>query len=115
MADNAENLSEQIDRITQRYAEDARLLRGDAYGDGGTYNLMARLRRAGHNQVDGGESTLSRYAIWANCVRDHIAVALEKMDEDRDEAERLLRAAHNSLSAFSEIQVLFDPRRREGE
>ena len=37
------------------------------------------------------------------------STSIRLMDDDRDEAQRLLRHAHNSLSAFSEIQALFDP------
>ena len=62
----------------------------------------------------GGEAVFSRYAIWANTVRDHIAEALEILDTDRAEAERLLRHAQNSLSAFSEIQSRFDPSNTNG-
>lgn len=49
------------------------------------------------------------YAIWAKAVRDHLAEALQILDSDCAEAERLLRHAHNSVSAFPEIQAQFDP------
>lgn len=98
-----------IDPVIERFDDDQQLLRSDAYGDGGTHTLMRRLGRAGLNQATEGEAMLSRYAIWANTVRDHIAEAIRLIDSDRDEAERLLTHAHNSLSAFSEIQALFDP------
>ena len=40
-----------------------------------------------------------------------IAEAIRLADSDSEEAERLLTHAHNSLSAFAEIQALFDPMR----
>jgi hypothetical protein len=53
---------------------------------------------------------LSRYAIWANTVRDNIteAIALQE-NGNEDEAKRLLIRAANSLSSFSEVQSHFDP------
>jgi len=98
-----------LNKIIRRFDNDQHLLRSEAYPDGGTQVLMGRLGRAALNQATEGEATLSRYAVWANTARDHIAEALLLLDEDRAEAERLLRLAHNSLSAFAEIQALFDP------
>ena len=109
MESRASDLEQSIDQIIERFDNDERLLRSDAYGEGGIHLLMGRLGRAALNQVDDGEATLSRYAIWANTVRDHIAEANRLMDSDRGQAQRLLRHAHNSLSAFAEIQALFDP------
>lgn len=104
--DEAEAL---VNRIIKRFDDDQQLLRSDAYPDGGTHTLMGRLGRAGLNQATEGEAMLSRYAIWANTVRDHIAESIRLLDSDRKEAERLLAHAHNSLSAFSQIQAVFDP------
>jgi hypothetical protein len=98
-----------IERVLERFDDDQQLLRSSAYDDGGLQMLTGRLARAAHNQATDGAATFSRYAIWANTVRDHIAEALRLLDSDRSEAERLLRLAHNSLSAFAEIQALFDP------
>ena len=58
----------------------------------------------------------SRYAIWANTVRDHISAAIRLIENNKtDEGYRLLIAAHNSLSAFSEIQKQLDPLTSETE
>jgi len=66
--------------------------------------------RAELNQCCNGDATVSRYAIWANTVRDHISTAIRLIDSgDKKEGYRLLTAAHNSLSAFSEIQKQLDP------
>jgi hypothetical protein len=65
--------------------------------------------RAALNQAEEGEATVSRYGIWANTVRDNIRESIEEIDKGNiDEAKRLLKRAANSLSAFSEIQALFD-------
>ena len=101
----------EVSDLINRFDNDRELTKSHAYGDGGTHMLFGRLERAAVNQAEGGEATLSRYAIWANTVRDHIAEAerLLRENDDRAEAERLLIHAHNSLSAFSEVQSLFDP------
>jgi hypothetical protein len=91
------------------FSTDERLISGDAYEDDGTQMLFGRLDRAVLNQCEDGEATVSRYAIWANTARDHIAEAMRLIDTDRAEATRLLTLAHNSLSAFSAVQALFDP------
>jgi len=98
---------ERIVSCIQRYDNDRELLASGAFRDGGTMMLFPRLERAALNQFDDGESTVSRYAIWANTVRDYIRAA---MSAPEDERQRLLTHAANSLSAFSEIQSLFDPR-----
>lgn len=97
--------------LIKSFDSDRELKTSHAYGDGGVGMLFPRLDRAAVNQAEDGEATLSRYAIWANTVRDHIAEAERLLREDGDsaEAERLLIHAHNSLSAFSEVQSLFDP------
>lgn len=98
---------EQIASCIQRYDNDREFLASDSFVDGGTMMLFARLERAALNQFDDGESTVSRYAIWANTVRDYIRAAMSAPDDER---QRLLTHASNSLSAFSEIQSLFDSR-----
>lgn len=95
-------------RIAQ-FDNDQRLIREDAYSDGGTRLLFGRLDRAVVSQCEDGEATVSRYAIWANTARDHIAEAMRILDTDRAEATRLLTLAHNSLTAFSAVQAMFDP------
>lgn len=84
----------------------------NAYPDGGLDPLWPRFERAVMNQAEGEEATLSRYAIWANTVRDNIIEAIVLMDKGSDaETKALLIRAANSLSAFSEIQSYFDPYR----
>jgi hypothetical protein len=81
-----------------------------AYGDGGTTMLFSRLKRAAMNQCDDGDATVSRYAIWANTVRDHISAAIHLIENgEKEKGCRLLIPAHNSMSAFSEIQKQLDP------
>jgi hypothetical protein len=80
-----------------------------AFGDGGIDPLQGRLHRAAVNQMSKGEATVSRYAIWANTVRDNIRQADKEIrNNNLIEAHRLLRRAANSLSAFSELQAHFD-------
>jgi len=62
------------------------------------------------NQMTDGEAALARYAIWANTVRDNIVEASRLIEAgQKDEAQRLLVRAANSLSAFSDVQAYFDP------
>jgi hypothetical protein len=82
----------------------------DAYGDGGPDGIFPRLERAAINQLDSGDASFSRYAIWTNTVRDSIIEAIKYFEDGRDsDAKELLRKAINGLSAFSEIQALLDP------
>ena len=100
---------ELLDQIIRKYDTDE-LRFSIAYGDGGIDPLWARFSRAAGNQMDSGGTTLSRYAIWANTVRDNIAQAITLMESDeRQKARRLMVRAANSLSAFSDVQALFDP------
>jgi len=84
-----------------------------AYGDGGSDPLWRRFSRSALNQGSGGPATLSRYAIWANTVRDNIVKGMEAMESGDTELGRshLIRAA-NSLSAFCDVQAYFDPLQR---
>jgi hypothetical protein len=102
--------------MAARFDTDEELVVSSAYGDGGTELLFPRLIRAAMNQCYDGDAMVSRYAIWANTVRDHIsaAICLIKNNETED-GYRLLAAAHNSLSAFSEIQKQLDPLASETE
>ena len=99
-----------INDILERYQVNSLQL-SKAYPDGGTDPLWPRMQRAALNQLDAGDATLSRYAIWANTVRNNIVAALDAQDDNETEQARfhLIRAA-NSLSAFSELQKLFDNR-----
>lgn len=81
-----------------------------AYGDGGVEGLRPRLERAALNQMSDGDAVFSRYAIWANTVRDNIREAMRLISQGQhDDGQKLLIRAANSLSAFSEIQAHFDP------
>jgi len=102
---------DELQTLLRKFDSDQELRVSDAYADGGLTMLFGRLERAVVNQAENGDSTVSRYAIWANTVRDHISTAIRLLDDDgnKDEAIRLLTHAHNSLSAFSEVQRRFDP------
>lgn len=98
-----------LNTIVSRFDTDEKLIVSSAYDDGGTDLLFPRLIRAALNQYENGDATVSRYAIWANTVRDHISAAIGLVEKgDKKESCRLLIAAHNSLSAFSEIQKQLD-------
>ena len=98
-----------LNEIIERYSQETVQI-SDAYKDGGIDPLWGRFERAASNQMNDGEATLSRYAIWANTVRDNIIEALHHLDGDNtEEARILLTRAANSLSAFSEVQAYFDP------
>ncbi|MDY0362998.1 MAG: hypothetical protein RBR08_16235 [Desulforegulaceae bacterium] len=102
--------SKSIDKIINKYdlAED--FLISTAYGDGGSDNPFPRLDRAAINQQSSEHgATLSRYAIWANTVRDNIVKAVDLLKDNPQESVNLLMRSCNSLSAFSDIQALFDP------
>lgn len=99
-----------IREILEICSDDSRLLVSEAYSSGGIDPLSRRLERAALNQATGGPPMDSRYAIWANTVRDNIRAAIDSIETgEKHEALRHLRRAANSLSAFSEIQALFDP------
>ncbi len=74
--------------------------------DGGTDPLWPRFERSALNQISDGTATLSRYAIWANTVRNNLLMALDAMARGDDVPARrhLIRSA-NSLAAFCELQM----------
>lgn len=110
------NPEKMLHDIAVQFDTDAKLVVSSAYGDGGTDFLFPRLIRAAMNQCYDGDAMVSRYAIWANTVRDHMSAAIRLIENsENDEGYRLLIAAHNSLSAFSEIQKQLDPLTREME
>ena len=81
-----------------------------AITDGGVDPLWPRLKRAALNQESQGPAMVSRYAIWANTVRDNIIEGLQNAERgDLESAKYFLIRAANSLSAFSELQAQFDP------
>jgi hypothetical protein len=99
----------EIQRIIEEYDNDSEFLVQDVFTDGGIDPLFPRLDRAALNQAEDGDATVSRYAIWSNTVRDNIRQGVEEMEIGNiNEAKRLLKRSANSLSAFSEIQALFD-------
>jgi hypothetical protein len=107
---------EMLHSIVARFDTDEKLVVSTAYGDGGTNLLFPRLVRAAMNQCYDGDAMVSRYAIWANTARDHISTAIHLIENNETEqAVRLLISAHNSLSAFSEIQKHLDPLNCETE
>ena len=92
------------------YYDDAILRVSQAITDGGVEGLRSRLERAVLNQMSAGEYTFRLYAIWANTVRDNIREAIRLINEGKkDDGQKLLVKAANSLSAFSEIQAHFVP------
>ena len=106
-----ENVEEQIAEIIARYSTSEQLLISDAFGDAGLEPLLPRLKQAALDYAHDADSTVSRYAVWANTVRDHIIHALDRLEhgESEQDVRASLIEAANSLSAFSEIQTLFDP------
>lgn len=99
-----------IFKILEDYSSDKALKISTSYTDGGLESLFPRLERAVLDQIASGDSTYSRYAIWANTVRDTIIEAIKLINENANlkEVRPLLIRAANSLSAFSEIQALID-------
>ena len=95
----------------QRYEEAKDLVGDRAFSEGGLVMLFARLRRAVTNQLNAGDATASRYGNWAMTCRDHIGGAMASYaDGDVEKANRLLRLAGNSLSAFAAVQRSLEPR-----
>lgn len=103
-----------ISKVIEEFSTDKILKISSAYSDGGLESLFPRLERAALNQIESGDAIFSRYAIWANTVRDTIVEAIKMINESSNckEVRPLLIRAANSLSAFSEIQALFDPERK---
>ena len=101
---------ELINQIIEVFDREDKIVSSEAYAAGGTEGLSPRLSRAALNQIDEGDATFSRYAIWAITVRDNILHAIRLVEnQDIDEAKRFIIRAANSLSAFTEIQALTDP------
>lgn len=104
-----DRLANTFNEIIQKYDRSDDLLISTAYGDGGAQNPFPRLHRAVVNQIEGGDATLSRYAIWANTVRDNLIEFTKIREEDPDQAIKHLKVVVNSLSCFCDIQARFDP------
>ena len=104
-----DRLAEVLQEILRRCDQSEPII-SRAFGDGGIDPLWPRFERAAINQIEGGEATVSRYAIWANTVRDNIVDAMRLLEDgDQQTARSRLIRAVNSLSAFSEVQALVDP------
>jgi hypothetical protein len=104
--------TEKLNELISRYDRDY-LVISRTYRDGGIEPLWPRFNRAALNQMNDGLSTFSRYAIWANTVRDNIIEAITRMNTgDGAGAQQLLIRASNSLSAFADVQAYFDSNRR---
>lgn len=73
---------EQIEEIILWYQNSSILKVSDAYQDGGLEPLFGRLERAAINQAVGGDATVSRYAIWANTLRDTIIACIRELGGD---------------------------------
>ena len=110
MANKKKRLTEvELSEVVSRF-DVPTVVKSDAYLDGGTDPLWPRFERSVGNQMENGGATLSRYAIWANTVRDNVLAGMNAMSDGDEKLCRyyLIRAA-NSLSAFSEVQATFDP------
>lgn len=102
------DMMNQISEIIRKHDDDSRIILSQAFPDGGTGPLFGRLERAALNQVYEGSSMSSRYGIWANTVRDNLVEVLADIDNDSSDSSKKITRCINSLSAFAEIQRLFD-------
>ena len=100
----------QLQEVIDSYQTESEIVRTEVHREEGLDFLFPRLSRAALNQLTEGPATVSRYAIWADTVGNNIIAALHATD-DRERRRLLIRAV-NSLSAFSELQSLFDPDQR---
>jgi hypothetical protein len=83
------------------------------YSDGGN-DMHQALERAAANQMEGGTATLSRYSVWAGSICGSLKVALDEIEEGRPkEAHELIQRVADSLTAFAQLQALFDERSPE--
>jgi len=100
---------DEIEDIIEHFNTDREFHISQAFSDGGAVNPDKRLLRAAVDQLHEDGSTVSRYGIWANTIRDNIIQADVEIDNDNIiEARRLLRCAANSMSAFAELQAQFE-------
>lgn len=103
-----------IYKILEEYGSEKALKVSSAFTDGGLEPLFPRLEGAALDKIASGDSTYSRYAIWANTVRDTIIEAIKLINENANnkEVRPLLIKAANSPSAFSEIQAILDTQKK---
>ena len=89
---------QKLSEIINTYNASPEIL-ANAFSDGGTDMLWSRLERAASNQIEHSEAAISRYAIWANTVRDHISEAIHLIEIGKKaEAIKLLISAAKSIS-----------------
>jgi hypothetical protein len=78
-----------ISKILNFCNRDDQQVISSAYADGGIEPLFPRLQRAAIDQIGSDDATYSRYAIWANTVRDNVRSAVDLLKKgDQREAER---------------------------
>jgi hypothetical protein len=103
------NSMDTLNAILDRYETDADFVHADAADPGAVRGTFMRLQRAVSNQLDGGQATFPRYAIWAETVEGQARNADGAIEAgDLAEARRLLRLVANSLGAFAEVQKEFE-------
>ncbi len=101
--------AEQLQALIERYDQPG-LIVSEAYADSPLDRVWSSFWGGALNQAEGGAAMASRYAIWANTVRDSIIEGMKAMEAGRaDEGRALLVRAVNSLSAFADVQAYLDP------
>jgi hypothetical protein len=102
-----------IHEILERFDNDRKIQKLNAYEVSEAVQdgpLNGRLERAAMNQIEDGIAMFPRYAIWAETVRGILLSAEADIAAGSltDDTLRKLRRCINALSAFSEIQRIFD-------
>jgi hypothetical protein len=98
-----------LNAILRHYETDAEFVHADAVDVGAVRGTFMRLQRAVSNQLDGGQATISRFAIWAETIEGQACAADAAIETgDLAEARRLLHLIGNSLGAFAEVQKEFE-------
>jgi hypothetical protein len=113
-----EHQAQAIHEILERFDDDRKIQHLNAYevSEGisldEAFMLIPRLERAAINQINDGSATVSRYVIWAETVRGILLSAEADVAEGNltGDTLRKLRKCINALSAFSEIQQIFELR-----
>jgi len=110
----SERLLERLHTICERYRTLEKVEPSTAYQDGGSSldpgRLSGRLARGAGNVAHGDPALFSRYGIWANTLKDLVLRALRDVERNVPDGETVqrLQLVSNSLSAFCDIQTLFD-------
>jgi hypothetical protein len=99
-----------IDEILERFADDRKIHDLNAYEGSANGPWNGRLGAAAVDQIEDDLGAMPRYAIWAETVRGNLlsAEADITVGKNTDDVLRKLRSSVNALSAFSEIQRIFD-------